>query len=381
MASSKRDSFAFPGHLGWGSDPLSRALRNCSSLSTRQSAKFKEPLRPQETALPDSPKIDCAARLSNHEWIRVYPDLALALLRNKIAAPGRIWLLLKHIDEEGRGWLERKDVDRFLAQEGSKYRVCGRRQLRKLLSAGDGIFWRRSGGRIWLKSASKVAVTLNVRRLGGYPVSMPLNILLQGIGEVRAHLLGCYHSGHAGKDGLSKPIARSTLKDISSLSPRTQQKYEHRAGIFRQVNFVVGGRVRSSDIENRAWRHGRALFIYTDRQGRFGSSGAVYTAWQLPNSYRGPHGIRPKGRQKSINREIADLFTKGITGNSTLLEDDTRSSFERFSRRYFSNGQAAAKIYNLDPGRDRYWKGRVRPCSSDQIWHVFSGQQEIKIPA
>jgi len=137
--------------------------------------------------------------------------------------------------------------------------------------------------------------------------------------------------------------------------------------------------VKRCDLENRAWRHGRALFIYKDHQGKLGSAGAEYSAWQLPNSYHGPHDLRPKGRQKSINREIADLFTKGKTGNSALQEGRS-VSLDRLSRRYFNNGQAAAKIYNLDPGQDRYWKGNKRGSSSNQIWHVFSGQLETKTP-
>ena len=304
----------------------------------------------------------------------------MGLLRNKLVAAGRIWLILKHLDETGKGWFERADVDRLLTQKDSEFRVCGRRQLRKLLSKGDRLFWRRSGGRLWLRSPSKAAVNLGVQRLSGHPVSLPVNTLLQGIGQLRAHLYGCFHSGHAGKDGLSKPIARSTLKEISSVTPRTQRNYELRAGIFRQTNFAISGRVKRSDIENRAWRHGRALFIYKDRQGKFGSAGAEYTAWQLPNAYHGPHDMRPKGRQKSINREISDLFTKGITGNCPLQER-RRVSFERLSRRYFNNGQAAAKLYNLDPGPDRYWKGNKRGSPSDQFWHVFSGQNETRTPA
>jgi hypothetical protein len=369
-------SASLPEHLGWGSEPLTRALRYNSKSLTRQDLSVSEPAHPQESVPLLAPGSGCGGRLSNQERIRIYPDLALALLRSRLVATARIWFLLKHIDKEGRGWFNRRDVDSFLAQRNSEYHVCGQRQLRKLLAKGDGIFWRRSGGRLWLRSTSKVAAQLHLQRLSGHPVSMPLAILLRGIGEVRAHLFGCFHSGRAGDDGLSKPIARSTLKKISSLSARTQRNYELRAAISRQVNFTIGGRVTSRDLENRGWRHGRALFIYSDLQGLFGLPGLEYTAWQLPNSYRGPYDIQPNGRQKSINREIADLFMKGITGNGVLLEDSNGSSFNRVPGRYFKNGQAAATSYNLNPRQDRYWKGKVRAYSSNQLWHVFSGQNE-----
>jgi hypothetical protein len=369
-------STSLPGHLGWGSEPLTRALRNNSKQVTRQDLSISEPGHPQEQVPIPDPGSGRRGRLSSQERIRIYPDIALALLRCRLVATARVWLLLKYLDKEGKGWFERRDVDRFLAQSNSEYHICGQRQLRKLLAKGDGIFWRRSGGRLWLRSTSKVAAQLHLQRLRGHPVSLPLTILLRGIGEVRAHLFGCFHSGRAGGDGLSKPIARSTLKKISSLSARTQRNYEQRAAIFRQVNFAIGGRVTGRDLENRGWRHGRAFFIYSDNQGLFGLPGLEYTAWQLPNSYRGPYDIQPNGRQKSINREIADLFMKGITGNGILLEDGKRSSLNRVSGMYFNSGQAAATFYNLNPQQDRYWKGKVQAYSSNQLWHVFSGQNE-----
>ena len=35
--------------------------------------------------------------------IKVYPDVALAMLRSKTAAAGRVWLLLRHADDAGTG--------------------------------------------------------------------------------------------------------------------------------------------------------------------------------------------------------------------------------------------------------------------------------------
>ena len=375
-ATQRTGNTSLPLHLGWGSEPLTRALRSNSTPKTVQDRSVSEPAPPQKQVPLLAPGSCCIGRLSNQERIRIYPDIALALLRSRLVATARVWFLLKYIDKEGKGWFERRDVDSFLAQTNSKYHICGQRQLRKLLAKGDGLFCRRSGGRLWLRSTSKVAAQLHLERLRGHPVSMPLTILLRGIGEVRAHFFGCFHSGRAGDDGLSKPIARSTIKRISSLSARTQRNYEQRAAIFRQVNYAIGGRVTSIFLQNRGWRHGRALFIYSDFQGFFGQSGLEYTAWQLPNSYRGPYDIQSNGRQKSINREIADLFMKGITGNGILLEDGKRSSFNRVSGRYFNNGQAAATFYNLNPRQDRYWKGKVRAYSSSQLWHVLSGQNE-----
>lgn len=96
--------------------------------------------------------------------------------------------------------------------------------------------------------------------------------------------------------------------------------------------------------QERAWRQGRALFRLTDYHGQQGAPGATYLAWRLPNTYGPARGRRPrpKGRQKRINRQLADLFTKGMTG-------DERQPIEK---RFFGGAAAAwRKIEGVVDGR------------------------------
>jgi hypothetical protein len=103
--------------------------------------------------------------------------------------------------------------------------------------------------------------------------------------------------------------------------------------------------------QERAWRQGRALFRLTDHHGQQGAPGATYLAWRLPNTY-GPargHQQRPKGRQKRINRQLADLFTKGMTGNGRTA----------IAKRYFAGAAAAFRRAGEQGGRGAGVKERA----------------------
>jgi hypothetical protein len=302
------------------------------------------------------------------------------MLRQEMAAPGRIWLLLRHLDEAGRGWLGLNAVRQKLTDPDSETRVCGRRQLRNLLRQGRGVFWeydRPSGGRpskkgddeerLWLRSAAKAAAALGVKRLTGRPVALPVSILLAGIGAVRAHFYASFHSGRRSDN----PVSRSTLEAITQVPERTQRIYDQKAGVEGRRNIAVGERDSAENRQERAWRHGRAVFTFTDRQGRQGNAGQRYIAWRLPNRYAGPHKTSPKGRQKKINRQI-DLVTKGAQGNG--LAQRRRRCRPQVDRLFHPNGREAGKAYNRDPGKDAYWSSpgsSTGQSKSDQVWQVI----------
>jgi hypothetical protein len=235
-----------------------------------------------------------------------------------------VWLLLRHADAAGRGAMSEKEVARLLTGADSAQRICGRRQLANLLAAGDGLFWQRRAGRVWLRSAARVAAGLGVARLGGSPVGLPLAALTGSIGRVRAHLYASFHSGRqrtdlrTGRPQPRGPIARATLTALSAAAPNSQRAYERRAGVGRRSAVALGPPAAAVDEKEVAWRRGRALFHLRDTKGRHGRPGAVYLAWQLPNEYTGPHATLPRGRQKRLNRALADLFHNGMTGNGEM---------------------------------------------------------------
>ena len=375
-----------PDHLGWGSVPLTNAFRKAQRQQQRALRKnhtgdfISLAAGPQEAPrqeLLNDPLID-------NSQIKLYPDLALGMLGQKAVAAGRVWLLLQHIDKSGRGWLTVATAREQLTKKNTAFHICGWRQLRKLLARGEELFWTRDADRIWLRSPAKVAATLGITHLSGRPVALPISILLEGIGSVRAHFYASFHSGrlreHAGSPGKlrgsprSGPLSRATLQAISHVKPRTQRHYEKRAKVQRQPNFVVSKQSNKEDIQEQAWRRGRAWFRFTDHTGKLGEKGAVYSAWQLPNSYLGPHEQQPIGRQKRINQELADLFMKGMTGNGKgLFREEKVYPTERL-RVFHKSGSAAAVSYNRHPDGDVFWRSRLRRPGQYEMWHYLPGQ-------
>ncbi len=368
-----------PDHLGWESEPLTTALRTAkkraAALEKRADAchlSWLSTLKRQ----PSSPSNPTTTTRDDRQ-IKLYPDIALGMLRQGHEATGRIWLLLKYADGHGRGWFDLKEAVGLLTYKGSRLRVCGQRQLRKLLVRGEGIFWQRRAGRIWLRSTIKVAAGLVVHRLTGRPVALPVESMVQGMGMVRAHLYASFHSGRSGRGNQvppAGPIARATLEDISRIGRRTQRLYEQRVGVRRQFNYAIGGVNTPESEQESAWQHGRAVFRFTDFSGKIGNRGVCYTGWQLPNNYFGPHAQQSKGRQKRMNRELADLFMKGMTGNGKELIQCYQTSDPTERRRFYDSGLLAATSYNRSPNRDHYWRNRARRSRHGHLWHVLPNQ-------
>jgi hypothetical protein len=229
------------------------------------------------------------------------------MLANDMEAPGRVWLLLQHLDTQARGWLWVDDVREKLTNKQSPTRVCGWRRLRQILSQGENVFWTRDrSGRIWIRGSARVAMALYVDRLVGKPVELPLPALLGGIGDVRAHFYASFHSGR--RD--SNPITRQKLRELTGVPERSQHDYERQAGVDSQRNMTIGERYSVKEVQERAWRHGRAAFHFVDIQGKQGKPGREYIAWHMPNSYQGPHDPCCKGRQKKINRQLRETIER-----------------------------------------------------------------------
>jgi hypothetical protein len=197
------------------------------------------------------------------------------------------------------------------------------------------------------------------------------------MGTVRAHFYASFHSSRTrerktGKateanSAWSNPITRETIANISCVSPRTQRLYEKKANVQKRSNYAIGAKSTPAREEEQAWRHGHALFRLTDHKGKQGKPGVTYLAWQLPNTYLGPHVPKPRGRQKQINQELTDLFTKGMTGNGQeRIEDGTF----RHQKCFYGNGHMAAKAYNRSNRQDVYWRSRSGTRHGrSQLWY------------
>lgn len=364
-----------PEHLGWGSEAVTAVVRTGYQRQRERAARAAAqslswlPALPCEKSPPSAAGKESTGFSAPHvtpdATVKLYPSIALGILRHKQAAAGRLWLLLRFIDQDGRGWISVEQARTLLTDKTSALRICGRRQLRNLLRRGQDIFWRRDKERIWLRSVTRVAAALAVERLTGQPVALPVALLLGGIGDVRAHFYASFHSGRTRETAhgaQAMPIARQTLARISGVGQRSQRAYEKRAGVDVQHNFAVGETAAAKSEQARAWQQGNALFRLRDHRGYQGPQGKTYLAWQLPNTYYGCHAQRPKGRQKRINRELADLFLKGMAGNGE----------EHVEKRFYANGKLAAQGFNRQPDRDVYWQRRQLGNGRNRVWQVIS---------
>ena len=298
-----------------------------------------------------------SANTQETKSIIVHPTLLLSIIKENLEAPGRVWLLLRAIDIEGRGWLKIDDVRQQLTHKDSPWRICGWRRLRQLLHQGQDIFWQRDNqDRIWLKGAHRIAYKLNSGRLQGFPAELPIKELLGGIQATRAAF---YASFHAGRD--QKPISRQPLEQVTGIAERTQRTYDHVARVRRRQNIAIGEPYTQDKAQERAWTQGRAVFRFVDTRGLQGRERQEYIAWNLPNSYEAQYPHRSRGGRKWLNRKLADLLKKGITGNS---EDSVK-------RIFFPTGALAARAYSRDPNQDSYWQYN-KTRFGDQVWRVIS---------
>ncbi|HFE67539.1 MAG TPA: hypothetical protein ENJ93_09785, partial [Chloroflexi bacterium] len=210
---------AAPAHLGWGSESLTAVVRQRKQQKSGGVADEQDWLARLAAQTP-TPSHQPPA--TNHQpptdaCVKLYPDIGLGMLRQEVTASGRLWLMLRYLDQQGSGQLRIDIIRQTLTTKTSTLRLCGKRQLRNLLRDGEGIFWTRDKKRVWLFSAARVAYALGVERLTGQPVALPVTALLEGIGRFRAHLYAAFHSGRIKETpyGIkAMPIARDTLAGL-----------------------------------------------------------------------------------------------------------------------------------------------------------------------
>jgi hypothetical protein len=103
-----------PAHLGWGSAPLSQALRRVQQPEAADAvavpvATASEPASNEEPAAP--------ATAHHQPGIKLYPDIGLAMLREETTSTGRLWLLLRELDPAGRGCFRVANIKALISKK------------------------------------------------------------------------------------------------------------------------------------------------------------------------------------------------------------------------------------------------------------------------
>ncbi|MCA9917709.1 MAG: hypothetical protein KC445_07150, partial [Anaerolineales bacterium] len=286
------------------------------------------------------------------ETLILHPTLATTLLGHELAAAGRIYFLLRHLDTTNQGWVTVETARAQLTDPNAPLRVCGWRRLRQLLKDGEGVLWQRDNDRLWLTGAAKIAHKLGCQRLTGQAVEIPIKALLGGIQQVRAHFYASFHSGRE-----AAPISRQTLHTVTSVPERTQRLYDDVAQIKSQTNLAIGEKHSPFNQEERYWQQGSGVFHFLDTNGQQGAANGEYLAWQLPNSYQGPHQPHGQRSRKRLNQQLADLRKKVAEGNDK----------SKIGRVFWSDGATATRAFSRNATHDQYWPQSADASSSAQL--------------
>ena len=362
-----------PDHLGWESDVATKTIRiarqqhqqeqsrTMSSMADLRSSSTSNGKEQQGQPLPFSSKQQADHQLHlpfKSDTIKHYPSIGIAALKEEQASIYRVWLMCRYLDRDGRGWLDVQDVQEQLTDTESKLRLFTWRRLRQVLGQGHGRFWiwDKEHDRLWLFGAARVAANLDVSRLIGKPVALPVSVITAGIGEFKAHLYGAWHSGRK----INNPISRTVQETITGIPERTQRHYCRVARIRSKPNIAIGSKHKPEEVEKQAWQRGRATFELVDHQGQQGRKGYSYVAWHLPNTYIGPHQQTTKGRMRKINRKLNVLVNKGTQGNRQ----------GKVVKRYFADGKDAVQALDRDEVLEVYWP-MTAVSKLSTLWAVF----------
>ncbi len=320
---------SWPGNsAGWLDALRERASCSLSSCVVDETAERDKTTATDEPASP-APNEEHEEAETYVATVRVYPSLAHAAIQQGCVPALRVWLLLRHLDGRGGGWVETKRAFERLSKKASPLHICGKRRLSQIVREGGGVFWTRRDGRLWLTGAAKLCGRLNVIHLDGRTVTLPLAALTGRLKLCRAHLYATVHSRRRDP----APIARVTLTHITGACERSQREYDALLKVERTASYHLGEKYTTDNLIESHWQHGNG-FEFIDAHGRHGRKGASYIARRLGNTYTVTQQAQTAtGRKKKINRYLNDLVKKQAQGNE-------QSKVERL---YFPNGAAAVK--------------------------------------
>ncbi len=352
-----------PTHLGWGSTAVAQSLRQTEQQKAKQRCQDTAVARLQQQLQKIHPFIEQSTMKTKQQlaYVTHYPSLGIAALQKGDVPAYRVWLLCRYLDDAGRGALDVGSFKAHLTETTSPLRLFSWKRLRQILSAGNGRFWHYQQGaeQLWLVGVARVAQALDVSKLTGKRVQLPIKEVTAGIGPFKAQLYAAWHSGR----NADKPISRKVQRQLTSIPERTQRVYGRIAKIKTVKNIAIGRRVSPTALEEEAWQRGNAVFEYIDYAGNFGEGNGRYLAWQLPNQYQGPHQQAPIGRQRKINKvlqqqpPLKDLVQIGAQGNREKV----------FDRLYHANGATAVKAFDHTP--ETYWPTKKKRAT--QFWAVL----------
>lgn len=280
--------------------------------------------------------------------VKTFPDLSAHCLKERLDLPLRLWYLLRQGCPDGCGWL--LDFEVFRLSCGNK------RQTRAWLRQGEGVFWTRSGNRLFLAGLKSVAVALGVK-----PRKVPVLIEMADIENLARFRAALFASWFADAGDEGRVISQAALAEIFGRTDRTLRTWAKLAGLDVVRNLAQAPMPKPGDdlsnypagtLETLGWGktwlddpHDKPNLVWFERCGD-----DLVLTWRMANTYvstlaRGRkttlqkiaarHAPDPEAaganiklywRQGSDGRAVARALQKG---DVVYLEGDTTQMGDR----------------------------------------------------
>lgn len=362
------DSTPYEGGAETPAPQPSWALRNAQTQLYQQREREGIQYRPSiplpSFTLPQPTEVDLlatgkdaiqrSAPQKQERKITQHGELAMAALRDGESAHYQLWLVLRFLDEAGRGYVSWEKVVATVATKSSPHFLYNPERLRQLRREGDGRYWVFQSGRFWYAKTARLSRHLDVGRLSGsFAYLTEKHLFTTSIAKFRAYCFAAWLANH------DNPLSRDTIEKLTGIKERTQRRYCGLAGVDTQPNIAIGRPVTQYDPQDAYWDHqGQGVFEFTDFQGQQGPAQRRYWAWHLPNRYHTPLEMTGKRRCRRHNH---DLLITQPAGNVEC---------QRPRRIFFDNGGAAAKAF-LRTQDVVYWQ-RTEAKTGRGLWHEIA---------
>lgn len=212
--------------------------------------------------------------------IKTHPELNRLALKEKLDTPYIVWVVLRHeISQQNlSGHYTKKDVRKLSASHGLNFTT---RHWKRIIKAGENVFWGNSYGHLHIRSLKRVFTRLADDNARLEPQFDYVRIEIHKQSAMRRATL--YHSWFMNRGEVT--ISRATLQDLFGLTPDTQRSYERLLG----KNMLVKSNYChiDADLFKKSPRN-LPQHAYTFEHEVF-ENNKVYTrteiAYQMPNTF------------------------------------------------------------------------------------------------
>lgn len=258
--------------------------------------------------------------MMTRQWIKLWPQLAIASWKNNAGGAFRAWALARAADTTGSGRIDQDELSRGVLSTavGVTSRTC-RRWINKSIVLGLLVPDR---GAYQIVSLARCAIILKCRHIGN-PADIPVNNLF-GDGW-KAFIWAAFNAT------LSGPVSQETKQEMTGVPVRTQQYYLAQLQLEKTTNYAKRDLPADSDY----------LIGYeeeTDRVVFINEQGEVIQ--KLPDQITVPESVAvrsAKGRsrkaQKAINAALFLVEQGGLSKRTMRLWHTTRRGLKATIKR------------------------------------------------